>query len=561
MIFSCLALGWVTESVGQSSFLRHGSPSENLVERYEIRTGNLRNDLFTDIRPFKREAVGQFTQSLDTFDIYYSDVDRYNLSYLEADNLPWSGGDLDGVESPLWGQFYQSRANLFQVNEDGFDLFVNPGLYLEAGPSELNDNLLYTNTRSAEIRGSIDDKVGFYSYISENQIRPPQHEMDFRDSTRSYPGAHFTKSFGEDAVDFFGARGYITFSPTNSISMRFGHGNNFIGSGERSLLLSDEAPDYTFLQINTQIWRFNYQNIFTRLIDRGGIFHGVDPGDPYPPKYAAIHYLSLDILDNLNVGLFESVTFHDNQNRGRGFDVHYANPIIFYRSIEHQIGDPDKMMVGLNMRYLPVNDVEIYGQLMLNEFRLDDLLAMEGHNANKYGTQIGAKYLDALNISNLDLQLEFNRVRPYSYSHYEISRDYPVNTWSHYGQALAHPLGANFYEWIGKVEYQPTPKINTGLRLTHAAYGDDTSGSHWGRDIFRSYRDNEQELGNEVAQGALTQLDIAEGWVSYELWHNLFLEVNAKYRRLDSEKEGLSNDNWFIGTTLRLNEPRRGWDF
>lgn len=548
-------------SSAQSTYFRHNTLSEDLIARYEIRTGNLRNNLFTDIRPFQRSAVANLAKSLDTFGLQYSEVDRFNLDYLGYDNLPWSDKPIDNSEKPVLEHFYESKANLYQVHEEDFSLFVNPGLYLQVAQSSRNDDFLFTNKRAAEVRGTIDDQVGFYTYVSENQIRPAQHELDFRRRTGSYPGAHLTKSFGNGGVDFFKARGYITFSPSKSISMQFGHDKNFIGNGERSLLLSDFAPPYTFLKVNTKIWRFNYQNIFARLTDKQGALFGQSPERPYPPKYTSIHYLSLDVLDNLNVGLFESVTFHDNKGSGRNFDVRYFNPVIFYRTIEHQAGDPDKMLVGMNMQYLPFQDLEFYGQFMLNEFRLDDLRAQNGHHANKYGYQAGLKYIDAGGVSNLDLQLEYNQVRPYSYTHYSISGDYPVNSWSHYNHELAHPLGANFSELVGSIKYQPIPRLRAGVKLTYADYGADSNNSNWGGNIFKDYRNHERKLGNEIGQGVGTQLEMVQGWVSYQLRHNLFLELDIRYRGLSSEIESRSNDNLFYGASLRLNLARDEWRF
>jgi hypothetical protein len=36
---------------------------------------------------------------------------------------------------------------------------------------------------------------------------------------------------------------------------------------------------------------------------------------------------------------------------------------------------------------------------------------------NKYGYQLGVKYYNAFKVDNLQLQLEYNHVRPYVYSH------------------------------------------------------------------------------------------------------------------------------------------------
>ena len=49
--------------------------------------------------------------------------------------------------------------------------------------------------------------------------------------------------------------------------------------------------------------------------------------------------------------------------------------------------------------------------------------------------QLGAKYVDAFGINNLDLQLEMNRVRPFTHSHNDS-----ISNYTHYNQPLAHPL-------------------------------------------------------------------------------------------------------------------------
>lgn len=565
VIISLLALylligsGFQNDLKAQSTYFKHNTRSESLINRYEIKTGNLRNSLFADIRPYRRDQVANLVQSLDTFDLAFSEADQFNLDYLAHNNLPWADKPINNSEKPVLKHFYKSKANLYQVHEDHFSLFINPGLYLKGGISSQSDDLLFTNKRAVEVRGIIDEQIGFYTYLSENQIQPAQHQLDFYRKKESYPGASYTKDFGDNGVDFFKPRGYITFSPSNSISMQFGHDKNFIGNGQRSLLLSDYAPPYTFLKINTDVWRFNYQNIFARMTDNYGSVVGQDQGRPLPPKYSSIHYLSIDILDNLNLGLFESVVFHDNRGAGRNFDVRYLNPVIFYRAIEQQVGDADKMLVGLNLQYLPLQQVELYGQFTLNEFRFDDLRSGNGHYANKYGYQAGFKYIDAIGINNLDLQAEYNRVRPYNYTHFSVSGEYPVNNWSHYNHELAHPLGANFSELIGNIKFQPFSKLRAGIKFTHANYGADSSKSNWGGNIFKDYNNFEQELGNEVGQGVTTQLNIVQGWVTYQIRHNLFLELDVRYREVISEIGTRSNDNLFYGMALRMNLARSEW--
>ena len=545
----------------QSVFVPLNSNTEFLLQRYEIKSGKLNQGNYSDIRPYTQDKIPVLLQFFDSTSVALSKSDQFNIAWIKEDNQTEKPKNTGTAGKNIYSHFYRTPANFFQVNEPDFNLYVNPGLNLMAAYSDRDDKPLYTNTRSIEIRGNISNKVGFYAFVSENQLRPPAHEFDYYKQWNAYPGAHLTKPFRTDGVDFFLSKGYITFSPVKPIAIQFGQDRNFIGNGIQSLLLSDFATDYLFLKINTRVWRINYMNLFAKLSDRYGWVTGVNTSRPYPAKYMALHYLSLDILKNLNLGLYESVMFHDNSSTGRGFDPYYLNPVIFYRSVEHQLGDADKMLVGLNLGYIPFSKVKLYGQFMLNEFRVDDLIAGKGHFANKYGYQAGFKYIDVFAISNLDLQLEYNRVRPYSYTHYTNSGTYPVNSFSHSNQPLAHPLGANFSELIFKLDFQPLPRLTSGMLMTMASYGADSSNSNWGQNIFLDYRDYEQELGNEVGQGVKTRLLIFETWLSYQIRHNYFIDLTLRYRRLSSEMEERNRKNLVIGASLRINLYRSRWFF
>jgi hypothetical protein len=545
----------------QNAFVPLNSNSEFLLQRYEIKSGKHRQGLFSDIRPYSQNQIPSLIRNYDSTSKPLSRTDLFNIEYIKEDNQTGKTTNIKSANKKFFSNFYRTPANFFQVNEPDFNLYVNPGLNLMAAYSNRNDKPLYTNTRSIEVRGNIADKVGFYAFVSENQMRPPDHEFAYFEEWEAYPGAHLTKSFKTDGVDFFLSKGYITFSPVKPITIQFGQDRNFIGNGIQSLLLSDFATDYLFLKINTRVWHINYMNLFAKLSDRYGSVTGINTSRPYPAKYLALHYLSIDILKNLNLGFYESVIFHDNTGTGRGFDPYYLNPIIFYRSVEHQLGDADKMIVGLNLGYIPFRNVKLYGQFMLNEFRIADLRARNGHFANKYGFQTGIKYIDAFKISNLDAQAEYNRVRPYSYTHYSLSDTYPVNSFSHSNQPLAHPLGANFSEIIFKLDYQPLPRLTSGLILTVTNYGADSSNSNWGGNIFLDYRDYEQELGNVVGQGVKTQLQILETWVSYQIRHNYYIDLTLRYRNLTSEIDDRNKSNLFIGTSLRINLYRSRWVF
>ena len=73
------------------------------------------------------------------------------------------------------------------------------------------------------------------------------------------------------------------------------------------MFLSDFSKDYLHLKLSTRVWRIHFQNIFGAIQARSA---NSNPNDELiPKKYFAAHYLSIKILDNLTVGLFEQVVF------------------------------------------------------------------------------------------------------------------------------------------------------------------------------------------------------------------------------------------------------------
>ena len=257
-----------------------------------------------------------------------------------------------------------------------------------------------------EVRGMVDNKVGFYSFIGENQLVHPLYARQRRDSTLAVPHEGFWKGYEDNGADFFTARGYLSFNASKHINVQFGHDRFTVGNGYRSLILSDYAPAYLFLKLNTKVWKFNYTNLFTQMTaDVFGTPSGLSGSTRFPDKYMALHHLSLNIGKKLNIGIFESVIFSNTDSASNnGFELKYLNPVIFYRAVEQQNGSSDNVLVGADFKWLAIKNISIYGQLVFDEFLLDNLREGTGWWGNKWAFQLGGEYVDAFGINNLDLQ-------------------------------------------------------------------------------------------------------------------------------------------------------------
>lgn len=556
-------IGLPISGFSQTTFLPQGDKSAILLERLEIRAYKDSAFNFSKTRPLNRRHVMNALFSPDGKNRLLLNnrvvksltrVDQYNLQRIMANNLEYLPDSLRvgfQTKKPVLKNFYTSPANLYEVHVKDFDLVINPVIQVTVSKEKDNSESLFQNTRGLTLRGRIANKIGFATYLTDNQERLPFYVRDFVSARKAVPGAGFYKDFKGTGYDYFDARGYLTFNVTKYIDVAFGYDRNFIGNGYRSLLLSDVGNSNLFLKLNTRIWKFNYQNLFMEL-------HNADnrSGDRLiGKKYAAMHHLDVAVTKWLNVGLFEGVVF----GRPNRFDFGYLNPIIFYRSVEQQNGSFDNSVAGLDVKANLPHKIQVYGQLMLDEFLLSEIKNNRGWWANKWGLQFGAKYIDAFGIPNLDLQLEHNRVRPFTYSH----RDSVAN-YTHYNQPLAHPLGANFREWIAIARYQPAPKWQITGKLIAYTQGRDSSDRSFGSNIFYPnvppFR--QADFGYEIGSGWKTSVFIGSFLVSYEWRENLFFELNALVRKQETKTAPiLSGNTSVISFGLRWNMHRREFDF
>lgn len=559
LLFFCIS--WVFPLSSQTWYTTSGSLNEARLLQQLTSSGWLPGNFAPEVRPWPVMKVSAWLDSLNPTDS--NRINDYNRQWLRNENaaallnLHQSGGG-NPPKSRFWSP---NPARFAEWGNNRVYVAVNPGLDLSMGLSREENLPLFVNQRMIEFKGHLAGKVGFYSCVNETQLRGALHEQAFFSQWQVLPGAHLVKSYRTRGYDYLAATGYITYSPINEITIQFGQDKNFIGTGMRSLLLSDFAPAYPFLKIHTRIGRIDFVNLYARLTDRYGRLVNPYLNILLPAKYYAMHYLAFRISPKWRAGLFEAAMFHDNNNTGKGFDISYLNPVILYRAIEHQRGDPDKMTVGLNTLFLPAPGLELYGQFLLNEFRFYDLINRTGSHANKYGWQAGVRVASDQFLPGLEVQAEINRIRPYTYAHYTVSGTYPVNSYSHQNQPLAHPLGANLNEWLIKAGFQPWPRLSAGILAQYALFGADSTGSNWGGNIFLDYHTYERETGNIVGQGVTTHLINLNAWLSYELRHSLSLSLEARLRRLRSDITARNNTDAYLGLALRYNLPREYWHY
>lgn len=428
-----------------------------------------------------------------------------------------------------WQDILFNRS-LVQYEKKDFKFTIDPLLNFEVAKDKDSSNTSYINTRGIMLNAQLGTSVSVSTSFYENQAR----FNDYRNARiekiggRIVPGQGSGKAFGDSlpqTYDFGFAEGYVSFTPNQHFNVTFGHGKNFIGDGYRSLILSDNTFNYPYLRINTDFWHIKYVNLWAQFQDtrQKTVFES-----PYAKKWAAMHFLDWNVTPWLNVGFFEAIVWQNADSTGvRGFDINYANPVIFLRPVEFSVGSPDNSLMGINGKLTLFKNQIFYGQAIIDEFKLSELIAQNGWWANKYGFQTGYKTFDLFGLQNLNLQTEFNYVRPFMYTHNSTLQNY-----AHFNQPLAHPMGANFWESVSFIRYHKNRFYFEG-RFSYALHGSDTANMNFGNDIYQDYETHAKEYDNYLGQTQEVHLTYAKAQIAYLVNSrtNLNLYLNYTYRK------------------------------
>lgn len=544
-------------SFAQTTYLDKGDEINHVVERMEAKSGTLITTVNLSQQPSSRKEVTKYlydyAHNANVYGSGLSIIDAHTIERAVSISGEWvtTGEGLSGfkqTKKSILNCIYPTTTDFFNVDKEDFFLSVNPVLNTIAfiDNNATDDKLKYMNLRGVKLRGRIANKIGFYTFLGDNQEKALGYANEYANYYGAVPGNDYAAKTGNN-YDMFVGRGYIDFNIFQEhTNVTFGYDHNFIGNGFRSLVLSDFGAPSTFLRLRSTWGKFTYENLFLSLIT-----NQQTPNDNLKhKKYGVIHQLNYAPTSWLSLGIFES-TMGSQSDKLNG---NLLIPVIGYQSVRNLSGSNDNTMIGFQFKALPIRDVQLYGQVIV------DNLDLKGDNDYKhqYGLQIGAKYFDVANIKQLDVQLEYNLVSPFTYSAITDS----VNSYTHYGLPMAHPLGNNFGELMGEIKYQPYKKWYLSLKgmYTSKSFDQANSGSLGNNIIIPQTNRNGSTfsyLNGDIRKSQYINLDI-----NYELIPNLFLTGGMIYLR-----QTINNDAYTTISTpsiyggLRWNMTKRSFDY
>ncbi len=475
----------------------------------------------------------------------------------------------DKTKGLLYRKIKKESLLIVKDSADRFGLAIDPLFNLETGKdlADTSGEKLYKNTRGFLLRGHIGNKFAFESSFYENQatfanyidqyITGTDHLFP---STANYqynviPGQGRSKKFKANGYDYAMASGYISYSPNRIFNIQLGHGKHFVGDGYRSLLLSDNTFNYPYARITTTFKNFQYTNLYTSFMNLTNGGDKVPPGIErlFQKKIGSFQLLSANFWNRISVGLFQGMIWEaaDSTNR-QHVNFNTFDPLIGVNTFVYGLHHTNNIVTGLTAKVKVFKSLFLYGQYVL-----DDVVPKDRSNAvrDKSGYQAGFKYYDAFTLKNLTIQGEYNTVRPYTYA-----TGNPEQSYSHYNQSLAHPLGANFNETIGILNYR-IADFFAEFKLNYAMKGKDSLFTNFGGNIFNT--DMQITTGDKIhtTQGIRTSIVYQDVHIGYLInpATNLNIIIGLSNRRENAE--GRTTKTQFVYLGLRTSLSNFYYDF
>ncbi|WPU91387.1 gliding motility protein RemB [Mucilaginibacter sabulilitoris] len=427
--------------------------------------------------------------------------------------------------------------HLFDVKTKDYTFYGDFLADLQLGRDFKGQRTTYLNARGFQFGGTIGAKFSFYTSGFEDQGKFPTYYNNLVNTNAFIPGQAYARHYnalGQNTQDWSYVTALISYTPIKQLNITLGQDKMFIGDGYRSLLLSDYAANMPLLKLTANLGPIQYMMAWTYLEDLKE--KRFDTFGSYRRKWALFHYLDWNVSNRVSFGFFNAMITPeaDAQGNRRGFDINFINPILFSSSLGSSASPKDNVFMGFTGKYKIFDKTAVYGQLLLDRFKFNNFFS--GNNLdNTNGIQLGIRGADIFKVNRLNYLFEFNTVKPYTYSSTQ-----PLDSYTFFGDPLAHPFGANFREFLGIMNYS-AGRFDFQWQLDYGKYGLDASKTdNNGKIITKAYPATPNPTP-VIGQGISTQLYYTEGTVSYLLnpKYNLRFEISGLYRQ---EKNAVSNN-------------------
>lgn len=359
--------------------------------------------------------------------------------------------------------------HLYSIKRANLWITLDPAIFFAVGYDKRDHRSTYENTRGFRISGMLYNRLLFSSELYETQARGFHSLQVFVDSFSVVPQHNRAKPFRNHAYDVASVFGCFSYRVNKHTHISIFRDIVHIGYGYRSLFLSNQAAPRTFLRIHTNQKFFAYDYLFDILqnVSLNGIINAPQSAlGGFQNKYASHIFLRFFTPFGVELGIFESVIWAPFTTAYNALHLKFFNPFPLSRTFYYGLNDKNNALLGCQLKVEPFPKLFIYSQYAVDQCDVQ---------MQRAAIQIGAK----LKISeSISFQTEYNRIGAYMYAHYDVLQSY-----SHYNQPLAHPLGANLNELLGRFRITKG-NVTFLMMMSYVSGGKDNDYEQNGQNVY-----------------------------------------------------------------------------
>lgn len=391
------------------------------------------------LKKYQNEFYDDKADSSNTFQLFgkdsgfssnYSDLLSDKLKYMYSYRDENASYYLEILGRALYGQMFKPDVNNSSLFDIGF-----------------------------RFRGTVFDKIGYSLTAQKGGIGGSQDLAPTFDPRLNYNFKYYERFENIGNYDF--AEGYLRYytepAENMNLALQIGREKLKLGYGYGSkLVLSGDHPVLDFIKMDFNYGVFSFTSLHASTV---GEFH-FDRELNYT-KHIAYNRFKLSFENLFDFGFGETIIYS-----GRGIDLGYLNPFAFYKYIEMSLQDRDNGVVFLDLQTNFIKNLEFQATFFLDENILSHLQELDLFS-NKTAYQVGAFWYSPFSISDLSFILEYSRIRPYTYSHFNIK-----NSYTSHSRNLGHRAGPNADEIHAALSYNISEKLRVNLEYQFVRSGE-----------------------------------------------------------------------------------------
>ena len=311
---------------------------------------------------------------------------------------------------------------------------------------------MFVTTIYPHLYGQVGEKFAFTTDIAHRFVYGEFFEDFFPDETK-------IRQLEGDLKNRTAINGYLKFN-LPWFELQLGQDTLQWGPGYHDSLLVSKNPlamDMIKLQATYSPITFT---AFTGILE--------DMAEEINQKYISGHRAEGYFWDKFGFGISEVVVY------GSRFEPGYLNPVNIYLINEQPIsradgrvpGSGDNVLMSVDVRLRPVDNFEIYGELMVDD---GNPAANFKHWDTKFGILGGIYLTDPFGIPDTDFHAEYAFINQYAYTHVN-----PVNVYKHFTTPIGHQIGSDADNLWLEMRRRWTDKLETvfGYELERHGSGD-----------------------------------------------------------------------------------------